>query len=81
MGKKSKSKGDERYKGLDVMLPQGARSRLTKAETAIDDALDLLPTDALDGSSADIKLAISHLHRAADNLSEALAYRKMLGVD
>ena len=49
--------------------------------TALDKADDLLPEDALDGSAADIREAIKHIQNAAENLSELMAYRKMIGVD
>lgn len=42
---------------------------------------DLVPLDALDGTSAEIREAIKHLNEAATNLAEMMAYRKMLGVD
>lgn len=74
-------KNTDRFKDFDVMLPQGARSRHTKAMTALDKADDLLPEDALDGSAADIRGAIKHIQNAAENLSELMAYRKMIGVD
>ena len=42
---------------------------------------DLVPMDALDGTSAEIREAIKHLTEAATHLAEMMAYRKMLGVD
>jgi hypothetical protein len=71
----------EKYKDFDVMLPQGARSRFTKAVTALDEAESLLPEDALDGTKTDLVLVIRRLEVATANLNELLAYRKMLGVD
>lgn len=71
----------EKFKSFDVMLPQGARSRFGKALTAIDKAEDLIPEDALTGNSEDLRAVMKHLHSAAENLSELMAYRKMLGVD
>jgi delta-aminolevulinic acid dehydratase/porphobilinogen synthase len=72
---------NERYKSLDVILPQGARSKFMKAAQAIEQADDLLPSDALDGTSQDIRQAIKHLQAAAENLTEMMAYRKIMGVD
>lgn len=77
----SKKQDPERYKSFDVMLPQGARSRFQKAVSALDDADDLLPEDALDGTSAELRQVIKHLQSATENLSELMAYRKMIGVD
>ncbi len=74
-------KDSERFKSLDVTLPQGARSRFMKAQRACENAEDLLPTDALDGTSQDIRQAIKHLQAAAENLGEMLVYRKILGID
>jgi hypothetical protein len=71
----------DRFKGFDVMLPQGARSRYGKAVQLIDKADDLLPDDALTGDAASIRQAIKHLTEAATQLSEMMAYRKMMGVD
>ena len=69
------------YRAFDVMLPQGARSRFTKAVQALDAADELLPEDALLGTSAELRQAIKHLQGAVENLSEMMAYRKMMGVD
>lgn len=76
-----KPKNSERFKSFDVMLPQGARSRHMKAMQALDQAEDLLPEDALDGNVSDITAALTQLATAQKNLSEMLAYRKMLGID
>ena len=74
-------KSNDHYKGFDVMLPQGARSRHMKAVSSIEKADDLIPVDALDGEAKEIREAIRHLQEAAGHLSEMMAYRKMLGVD
>ncbi len=74
-------KDTDRFKSFDTMLPQGARSRFTKAMNALGEAEDLLPDDALDGNAADLRQVILHLQKATENLSEMMAYRKMLGVD
>jgi hypothetical protein len=71
----------EQYKSFDTMLPQGARSRFSKAMKALDDADTLMPDDALLGTSAELRQAIKHLQGAVENLSELMAYRKMMGVD
>lgn len=71
----------EHYKSFETMLPQGARSRHAKAVKAMEEADDLVPLDALQGTSAEIRQAIKHLYIATENLAEMLAYRKMLGVD
>ena len=76
-----KKQDPERFKAFDVMLPQGARARHAKAVKAMELADDLVPMDALDGTSAEIREAIKHLNEAATNLAEMMAYRKMLGVD
>jgi hypothetical protein len=76
-----KKQDPERFKAFDVMLPQGARSRHAKAVKAMELADDLVPMDALDGTSAEIREAIKHLTEAATQLAEMMAYRKMLGVD
>lgn len=78
MGKRT---DPEKFKGFDVMLPQGARSRYAKAIAALDAADDLLPEDALLGDAASLRQAIKHVHAAAENLAELMAYRKMIGVD
>lgn len=69
------------YTNFETMLPQGARSRHTKALAALDSADDLLPETALDGTAADLRQAIKHLATAMENLTELIVYRKMLGVD
>lgn len=74
-----KTKDD--YTNLDVMLPQGARSRHVKAMKAIDAADDLMPVDALDGTSAELRQAIKHLQSATENIAEMIVYRKIMGVD
>ena len=74
-----KKQDPERFKTFDVMLPQGARH--AKAVKGMELADDLVPLDALDGTSAEIREAIKHLNEAATNLAEMMAYRKMLGVD
>ena len=71
----------ERFKAFYVMLPQGARARHAKAVRLMELADDLVPMDAFDGTSAEIREAIKHLNEAATNLAEMMAYRKMLGVD
>ena len=71
----------DRYKGYDVMLPQGARSRFTKMMHALEEADELLPADALDGTAHDLRQALNHLQTAQTNLCELIAYRKMAGVD
>lgn len=71
----------ERFKSFDVMLPQGARSRFQKAMGLMEHADELLPGDALDGDAASFRQAIKDLQEAAANLSELMAYRKMMGVD
>ena len=76
-----KKQDPERFKTFDVMLPQGARARHAKAVKGMELADDLVPLDALDGTSAEILEAIKHLNEAATNLAEMMAYRKMLGVD
>lgn len=76
-----KKQDPERFKTFDVMLPQGARARHAKAVRGMELADDLVPLDALDGTSAEIREAIKHLNEAATNLAEMMAYRKMLGVD
>ncbi|ATG47622.1 hypothetical protein CEW89_08570 [Celeribacter ethanolicus] len=78
MAQKDKS---ERYKSFDVMLPQGARSRHLKAVQAMESADELVPIDALEGTSAELRQAIKHLQSATENLSELMAYRKMIGID
>ena len=76
-----KKQDPERFKTFDVMLPQVARARHAKAVRLMELADDLVPMDALDGTSAEIREAIKHLNEAATNLAEMMAYRKMLGVD
>ena len=76
-----KKQDPERFKTFDVMLPQEARARHAKAVKGMELADDLVPLDALDGTSAEIREAIKHLNEAATNLAEMMAYRKMLGVD
>ena len=76
-----KKQDPERFKTFDVMLPQGGRARHAKAVKGMELADDLVPLDALDGTSAEIREAIKHLIEAATHLAEMMAYRKMLGVD
>ena len=76
-----KKQDPERFKTFDVLLPLGARARHAKAVKGMELADDLVPLDALDGTSAEIREAIKHLNEAATNLAEMMAYRKMLGVD
>jgi hypothetical protein len=71
----------ERFKSFDVMLPQGARSRFDKLVRALDEAEDLMPDDALDGSSEELRQVLMRLQTAQTNLTELLVYRKILGVD
>jgi len=71
----------DRYKSFDVMLPQGARSKFSKAIAAVDKAEDALPDDALLGTAADMRTAIKHYQTAIENLTELMPYRKMLGID
>lgn len=75
------AKDPDRFKSLDTMLPQGARSRHAKAVQAMDAADDLIPEDGLAGSAAEIRQAIKHLQAAAEHLAEMMAYRKIMGVD
>lgn len=75
------AKASPDYSALESMLPQGARSRFTKAAAAIEAADALVPDSALDGTSADLRQAVKHLYVAAENLTELLVYRKMMGVD
>lgn len=74
-------KDNEKYKSIDVQLMQGARSRHAKAIKALDAADDLVPDTDLGGTSGEIREAIKHLYGAAENLTEMLVYRKMMGVD
>jgi len=74
-------KDPARYKDYDVMLPQGARSRYSKAMQSLEDAEECWPTDALEGSKSDLVRGIRALEVATANLNELIAYRKMIGVD
>jgi hypothetical protein len=78
---KGRKRNAERFKGLDVILPQGARSRHMKAVDLIERADALIPDDALTGTSADLRQAAKHLQEAAANIAEMLVYRKIMGVD
>ena len=78
MGKKDNT---ERFKSLDVMLPQGARSKHNKAVDQLERADDLLPASALEGTSADLREAIKLLNEASTNIAELLVYRKIMGID
>ena len=77
----AKKHDSEKFKGYDTMLPQGARSRYGKLVQALDDADHLLPDDALDGSSEDLRQLLMRLQTATTNLTEMLVYRKMMGID
>lgn len=66
---------------LDQMLLQGAKSRYDKADKALAAAFDLLPESEGEGTSAELRQLIKHLQTATENLSEMMAYRKMLGMD
>lgn len=71
----------DRYRDLDTMIQQGARSRYEKAVTALEDADELIPASAHEGKAEDLRQAQMRLQTAIVNLSELIAYRKMAGVD
>ncbi len=66
---------------INNALVQGAEARFKKAMKALDGADELMPEQAFVGTAAEVRQAIKHLQSAALELTEMMAYRKMLGVD
>lgn len=77
----SKKRDKESFKDLDVILPQGARSRHRKAMDALQAVDDLFPGDVFEGTSADLRAAMAQLNTALVNIAELVVYRKMMGID
>lgn len=62
-------------------LQQGADSRFKKAIAALEAADDLMPNDPLAGTAADLRQVVKSIYVMAENVTELIAYRKMMGVD
>lgn len=73
--------GEKRRITDDQQIVQGANSRFQKAVKAFEAADDRFPQTAFDGTAAELREAIKSLYIAAENITELLVYRKLMGVD